>query len=82
MIRRAALEKIAQMLEIPDKELHENLTPTDVATWDSLGQINILAFLDREFDIQLTEAEMARITTLGSVLDIVEGKGKFNSAAS
>lgn len=81
MTRREALEKIAQMLEIPAQQLAENLTPNEVATWDSLGQINILAFLDREFDIQLTQAEMANITTLGSVLNIVENKGKFGSAA-
>lgn len=82
MTRRSALDKIAQMLEIPDQQLRESLKPSEVSMWDSMGQINILAFLDREFGIQLTEAEMARITTLGSILDIIEAKGKFDRSAS
>lgn len=80
MTRIAALERIGQMLEIPPEDLRESLTPGEVRTWDSFGHINIVAFLDNEFGVQLTVSEMASVVSLKSILDIVESRGAFTTS--
>lgn len=80
MTRTAALERIGQMLEIPPSDLREDLTPSEVSTWDSFGHINIVAFLDNEFGVQLTVSEMASVVSLKSILDIIESRGAFTTS--
>lgn len=79
MTRREALERIGEMLEIPPQELKEDLTPAHVAAWDSMGHINILAFLDDEFGICLSAEEMDNVNSLRSVLDIIHERGGFSA---
>ncbi len=78
LTRNSALTTLGAMLEIPRDVLREELSSSDVPNWDSMGHINILAFLDKEYQIQLSNSEMATITTLRSVLDLIELKGGFN----
>jgi len=79
MTRRGALERICQVLEIPDSQISEDLTPSEVPSWDSFGYLNIIAFLDGEFDIQITEAEVVDLESLKSVLDIIETRSGFST---
>ena len=77
MTREAALQELGQMLEVSPSQLAENLTPQDLETWDSLGHLNIIAFLDSAFGIDLSTEESQTITSLGSILDLIGEKSGF-----
>jgi len=69
------LEWIAEVFE----ELAENITPEtrrdDVKGWDSLGILTLMAALDEEFDIQLSEAELFETQTVEDILEIFRKHG-------
>jgi acyl carrier protein len=49
-------------------------TPDDVAEWDSLRAVLLLAALEERFRLRFTTTEMDRISGVGDILDVLRGK--------
>jgi acyl carrier protein len=49
--------------------------------WDSLGMLTLIAALDDEFSVVLEEDEMVKLTTVGSILDVLRKHKIIESAA-
>lgn len=62
------------ILDLPQLELTPNLSPADIAHWDSLANINIIMAIEREFAIKLTLEQMQKISNVGGMLDLIESK--------
>jgi acyl carrier protein len=59
---------------------HQNFTPTEtlsnknIAGYDSMAQINIIAELEKQFNIRFQLKELAKITSIDSIVKIIQEK--------
>lgn len=76
MTQQEALDWIAEIFEESPGDLSPETHRTDVAAWDSLGVLTLMAELDTEFDIVLTEEDVQGMETVNDILDILKRQGK------
>lgn len=73
-----ALKWVAGLFE----ESAENITPDtprdSIVAWDSLGVLTLMAALDEEFGILLTEQEMRTMQKVDDILEVLRKNGKLN----
>ncbi len=48
--------------------------PSNTASWDSFGQMNLVLNIEKEFDITLEFEEVFKILSTQTLLDLVENK--------
>jgi len=59
---------------------HQNFTTTEtlsnknIAGYDSMAQINIIAELEKQFNIRFQLKELAKITSIDSIAEIIQEK--------
>ena len=77
MTQRDGVEWIAKLFEIS----HEQLTPDTlrdaISAWDSLGVLTLMASLDSDFGIVLTDDDIQGIKKVGDILDVMRRSGKL-----
>lgn len=70
--RRQRITKlVSEILEIDENELTETSLFKEDHDADSLRAIEILAALEREFRIEIDQAELARMVNLRGIYDVV-----------
>jgi acyl carrier protein len=58
---------LSEILEIEPEQVHDNLTPDDVPTWDSFNGLMIVSRLESEYSVKFT---MDEVTSVKCVADI------------
>jgi acyl carrier protein len=71
MTLAAALDWIGEMFEEPKGHITASTARSDIAAWDSLGQLLLMSGLDQQFGIRLTQAELSSLTSVQDILDIL-----------
>jgi acyl carrier protein len=72
------LEKIIRIaLEIRDGSLNPNWTSDDIEAWDSVGHLNLILELEKEFGIKFEIEEMFDLEKLGDIEKILKKKNAF-----
>jgi len=66
---------IKNIFKIEEDCLCDDLGPGDIEAWDSLGQMNLIAAIEKEFGFKFEIAEMFEIYTIGDIKTILERKG-------
>jgi acyl carrier protein len=78
MKREDAINWIATLFE----ERADTLTPDthrdSIPAWDSLGVLTLMASLDSEYGVALTDDEIQQIKTVGDILAIMQRAGKLD----
>ena len=64
--------KLAEILEVDQVQSSDMLR--DFEYWDSLTILSIVAMLDFNYNVNLTVADMARLTTIGDLVSTVENR--------
>jgi acyl carrier protein len=77
MTEREAMEWIARVFETSPNELTRDTPRESVAAWDSLGVLTLMASLDSEFGIVLTDDDVQAIKTVGDILHVMKRHGKL-----
>ena len=70
MTRCQFLGSYEQLWEIPAGTLRPEMRLDELRDWDSLAALQTIAWMDREFDVKVTRAQIAGCQTLGDVLDL------------
>jgi len=69
------LEKIIRIaLEIRDGSLNPNWTSDDIEAWDSVGHLNLILELEKEFGVKFEIEEMFDLEKLGDIEKILKKK--------
>ena len=76
MTRDEALAWIADIFEESPDDVSAETPRTDLPAWDSLGVLTLMASLDSDFDILLSEEDMLALDTVGDILEVLEKHGK------
>ena len=55
-------------------EVNEKTTMGDVKNWNSLNHLNLIISLEEEFDLDINEDEVVKMTSITSIVDIISYK--------
>ena len=77
MTQREAVEWIAELFEVSPQELAPDTPRDDIPTWDSLGTLTLMASLDGDLGIVLSDEEVQTIRSVGDVLEVMRRNGKL-----
>jgi acyl carrier protein len=71
MTQDEAMKWIADVLEEDVSKIAPETKREALERWDSLGMLTLIAALDDQFSMVLDEDEMVKLTTVGSILDVL-----------
>lgn len=70
-IKSKVYEIISDLFYTNESKLNDNLGPGDLNAWDSLGQIQLIAKLEQEFDVQLKVNDMMSINNIADIITVL-----------
>lgn len=69
------IDKFAEALEIEDNSILDiNTEFRKLDEWDSLAYLNVIAFLDEEYNIQIENAEFKSLKTIKDLFNYIVNK--------
>lgn len=68
-------EVLAEVFGLRVSEIHPDLQKSEVGTWDSLKQMDLVMSLEREYGIALDIPDIVRMTSVVSIMDVLKDKG-------
>ena len=71
-------ELFVEELAIEDSEVTMDLAYGDIAEWDSIAHINLIAAFEDEFDISLDDDEIAALSPYSKLVSIIVTKVSEN----
>ncbi len=78
MTQQEALEWIAKLFEEKPERLTPDTARGGIPAWDSLGVLTLMADLDSNFGIQLSDDEVQGMKSVKDILDILRRNGKLS----
>jgi acyl carrier protein len=66
----------ADVFSLPIAQLNPESSPDTVESWDSLGHLNLVLALEREFDVQIGPDEIDRMDSIQAIAGLIEKKLK------
>ena len=53
----------------------QDTAPDDVSNWDSIGHMNLVANLEKEFGVQFEVDDIMEMSSAGKILELLQAKG-------
>lgn len=78
MTEQEALKWIADLFEEPAENIRPTTERDEIDGWDSLGVLSLMAGLDEEFDILLSEEEMENLHKVADILEVLKNHGRLS----
>lgn len=72
-----ALEWVANLFAVPPNTINLETSRNDIVLWDSLGVLMIIASLDEEFGITVTDADMRQCQKVGDLVALLNKHGRI-----
>ena len=66
---------ISEILHIPEDKVTDDLTMSEVETWDSLEHMNMVASLEQSFGVEYTFDEIVHMQSVGEIKRVLRSKG-------
>jgi acyl carrier protein len=74
-IENKVLEIIKRLFNIKEKEIDKKLLKEgNVEGWDSLGHLNLLMELEKEFNIKFSLDDIEKTRTFEDIIDLIKRK--------
>jgi acyl carrier protein len=77
MTQPEAIGWIARVFETSPDQFTPDTPREGVAAWDSLGVLTLMASLDSDFGIVLTDEDVQEVKTVGDILHVMQRNGKL-----
>lgn len=71
---------IAEVFEEPATRIKPSTERKDIAGWDSLGTLSLIAALDEKFDIHLDENEIDAMSNVQDIFAVLRRHGQLAEA--
>ena len=68
-------DAIATTLRVPVATITATTKDKDIASWDSLGHINLMVMLEQTFDIYLDVEDFPNLTSVPTILEYLKQHG-------
>jgi acyl carrier protein len=66
---------VAAVFELNAASISPETNSSSVEAWDSLGHLNLMLALEQEFGRPFSIDEMGSMTTIGTIVDVLDGRG-------
>ena len=73
-IREKTQEVFREVFGNSELVLADDLTPTDVEQWDSMGHLNLMIALEKCFGIKFTTTEIPEMQSVVAIVSLVKEK--------
>ena len=80
MKTQEALAWVAEVFEDSPARIAPNTLRSDIAGWESLGTLSLIAGLDERFDIHLSEQDIEAMKSVADLLEILRRHGALEAA--
>ena len=77
MTSAEAQKWVAELFEESPDRITPASTRADIAAWDSLGVLTLMAGLNQQFEIVLSNDEIAAIDSVNDILTLLKNSGKL-----
>lgn len=67
---------VIETLHIPEADIHDNLSSTDVPDWDSMNYLIFISKLEENFEMSFSMDEVLQAKNLGDLRRLVQERGK------
>ena len=71
------LDWLAQAFNEPRDKITPETRREDIASWDSLGVLVLMADLDEKFDLVMSDQDMRAMKRIDDVLAVLRDRGKI-----
>jgi acyl carrier protein len=68
-------ELLAEVFGLRATDIQPNLQKSEVGTWDSLKQMDLVMSLEREYGIALEIPDILRMTSVAEIIAVLKDKG-------
>jgi acyl carrier protein len=75
MMQSEALDWVAKLFEETPENVGPNMRREEIAAWDSLGVLTLMAGLDSDFAITLSDEQIEGMKRVDDILDILRSNG-------
>jgi acyl carrier protein len=75
MNKNEVVNWLAGLFEAPAGSITVDTLKKEIPAWDSLGVLTLIAGLDEDFGIQLTEDEIQKMSSVKDILDLLQRHG-------
>lgn len=72
-----ALSWIADIFQEPVENIGPTTPRENIAGWDSLGVLSLMAEMDEKFDILIEEETLENLKTVNDILALLKSNGKL-----
>jgi acyl carrier protein len=72
-----ALAWVADLFETSVEAIRPETKKEEIEAWDSLGVLNLMARLDEEFQILLTDDEIQELKSVGDILNLLRKNNRL-----
>lgn len=66
---------LSEVLGLRASELSFEMSKADIASWDSLKQMDLIMSIEREYDIELELGDIVRMSSLKNIAVVLAEKG-------
>ena len=66
---------LADVFGLKESEVHAGVKKSDVGTWDSLKQMDLVLSLEREYGISLEITDIVGMVSVGAICQVLAAKG-------
>ena len=63
---------VAQTFQVPIEQIDDDTTPAVLPAWDSLGQMDLIMALEREFSIEFGLEDIMLMNSVGEIRSLLE----------
>ena len=75
MTQSEALQWVAKLFEEPQEQLSPDTTRRNIIAWDSLGVLTLMAGLDSDFGITLSDDQIQGMKSVEDILVVLRKNG-------
>ena len=75
MTSTEALRWTERLFELQERTIEEETTREEIDAWDSLGVLTLMAGLNEDFGIEMTDLELQSLKTVKDILALIQNKG-------
>ena len=68
-------DAIATTLRVSPNDITDITKDEDIATWDSLGHVNVIMTLEQTFDVVLDVEDFPKLNSVPAIIQYLKGQG-------
>jgi acyl carrier protein len=76
--KEEVMRKLAEVLAVDPEAIEKDTTSRDLIAWDSMGTMNVLYWLNTEFEVHLNPSETSKVQSVQGILDLLSAAGKLS----